>query len=63
MYIARYDANNQNGFNFFLETYDDQQLVSRLTEPDRIQQDTAYHWILRTTLVRCRFDGMLRAHR
>lgn len=56
MYIERYDANNQNGYNFFLETYDDQQLISRLTAR-RIQQDTAYHWILKDYLIRT-FDGL-----
>lgn len=54
--MERYDANNQNGYNFFLETYDDQQLISRLTAR-RIQQDTAYHWILKDYLIRT-FDGL-----
>jgi len=56
MYIERFDASNQNGYNFFLESYDDQQLVSRLTAKS-IQQDTAYHWILKDYLIR-EFDGL-----
>jgi len=56
MYIERYDANNQNGYNFFLETYEDLQLKSRLTAR-RIQQDTSYHWILKDYLIR-EFDGL-----
>jgi len=56
MYIERYDDKAQNGNNFFLETYDDQQLISRLTART-IQQDTAYHWILKDYLIR-EFDGL-----
>lgn len=56
MYIERYDATNQNGYNFFLESYEDQHLVARLTAR-RIQQDTAYHWILKDYLIRT-FDGL-----
>jgi lipopolysaccharide export system permease protein len=55
MYIERYDARYQNGYNFFLETYDGKRLVSRLTAK-KIQQDTAYHWILKDYLIR-KFDG------
>ncbi|MDP4278142.1 MAG: LptF/LptG family permease [Bacteroidota bacterium] len=56
MYIERYDATNQNGYNFFLEKYDGQHLVSRLTAR-RIQQDTAYHWVLKDYMIR-KFNGL-----
>lgn len=56
MYIDRYDDISQNGYNFFLESYDDLQLVSRLTART-IKKDTAYHWILNDYLIRT-FDGL-----
>ena len=56
MYIERYDDISQNGYNFFLESYDDQQLISRLTART-IKQDTANHWILNDYLIRT-FDGL-----
>jgi len=55
MYIERYDAGNETGNNFFLEKYDDQKLVSRLTAR-RIHQDSTYHWQLTDYLIRD-FDG------
>lgn len=55
MYIERYDAGNETGNNFFLEKYDDQKLVSRLTAR-KIRQDSAYHWQLTDYLIRD-FDG------
>ena len=55
MYIERYDAGSESGNNFFLEKYEDQKLVSRLTAR-RIEQDTAYHWKLSDYLIRD-FDG------
>jgi len=56
MYIERYDNRNQNGYNFFLESYEGEHLVSRLTAK-RVSPDTAYHWILTDYMIR-RFDGM-----
>ena len=56
MYIERYDDVSQNGYNFFLESFDDQQLISRLTART-IKQDTANHWILGDYLIRT-FDGL-----
>lgn len=55
MYIERYDAGSETGHNFFLEKYDDQKLVSRLTAR-KIEQDSAYHWRLTDYLIRD-FDG------
>ena len=55
MYIERYNAGSKSGDNFFLEKYDDQKLVSRLTAR-RIEQDSAYHWKLTDYLIRD-FDG------
>ena len=56
MYIERFDDVNKNGKNFFLESYEDQHLVSRLTS-ERIYVDTAYHWILTNYMIR-RFDNL-----
>jgi len=55
MYIDRYNSANQTGYNFFMEKYDDQKLISRLTAKI-IQQDSAYHWKLTDYLIRD-FDG------
>lgn len=56
MYIERYDNDTQNGNNFFLESYKDQHLVSRLTS-ERIHMDTAYHWIITDYMIRS-FDKL-----
>ena len=55
MYIERYNSENQTGSNFFMEKYDDQKLISRLTARE-IRQESAYHWQLTDYLIRD-FDG------
>jgi len=51
MYIERYNAGSNTGNNFFLEKYEDQKLVSRLTAK-KISQDSAFHWKLSDYLIR-----------
>jgi len=51
MYIERYDAGENEGRNFFLEKYEDQKLVSRLTAKT-IRLNSPYHWNLSDYLVR-----------
>lgn len=51
MYIERYDAQSNSGRNFFMEKYEDQTLVSRLTA-DRISLDSANHWRISDFLIR-----------
>jgi len=55
MYIERYNSENQTGNNFFMEKYDDQKLISRLTARE-IRQNSACHWQLTDYLIRD-FDG------
>jgi len=55
LYIERFDGANATGHNFFLEKYENQKLVSRLTART-IQQDTAFHWRLSDYMIR-NFDG------
>lgn len=56
MYLERFDHETKNGSNFFLESYEDQRLVSRLTA-DRIRLDTASHWITGKYMLR-NFDKL-----
>lgn len=56
MYIERYHEDNRNGNNFFLESYEEQHLKSRLTA-ERIHMDTAYHCILTDYMIRT-FDKL-----
>jgi lipopolysaccharide export system permease protein len=56
MYIEHYETSGQTGHNFFLEKYDGQHLVSRLTATD-IDQVSKYHWRLRNYIKRS-FNGM-----
>jgi lipopolysaccharide export system permease protein len=58
MYIERYNSGNRNGNNFFLESYDGQQLVSRLTAKKiRMHTDKKYHWVLSDYMIR-EFNGL-----
>lgn len=55
-YFNRYDNRDKMGFNFSLDKFDGQQLVSRLTAT-RIQYDSAYHWKIFDYTIR-EFEGM-----
>lgn len=56
MYIERYNARTNTGNNFFLESYKDQRLLSRITA-SRIKLDSTYHWTVRNYTLRS-FDGL-----
>jgi lipopolysaccharide export system permease protein len=55
-YMEQYDDNTQNGKNFFLESYENQHLISRLTS-EKVHLDTASHWICTDYMIR-RFDKL-----
>ncbi|MFR9166273.1 MAG: LptF/LptG family permease [Dysgonomonas sp.] len=55
-YIGRYYDNDKKGYDFSLDKFDGQQLVSRLTA-NRIEYDSAYHWTLLDYTIRD-FEGM-----
>lgn len=55
-YFNRYDNRDKMGFNFSLDKFDGQKLVSRLTA-NRIKYDSAYHWKIYDYSIR-EFDGM-----
>lgn len=55
-YMERYDSKTQNGHNFFLESYVDQKLVSKLTAKT-VRLDTASHWVVNDYTLRT-FDGL-----
>jgi lipopolysaccharide export system permease protein len=57
MYIDRFDANLKVGYDFFLEKYDGQKLVSRLTAEKIEQGDSAYQWKVVKYMIR-NFDGL-----
>jgi lipopolysaccharide export system permease protein len=56
LYIEHYQTNSQTGHNFFLEKYNNQHLVSRLTASE-IEQVGKYHWRL-TNYIKRDFNGM-----
>lgn len=51
MYLERFDAENQTGYNFFLEKYDGLRLVSRTTAR-KIEYDSAHHWRIQNYMIR-----------
>jgi len=55
-YFNRYDNRDKMGFNFSLDKFEEQQLISRLTA-SRIQYDSAYHWKIFDYTIR-EFEGM-----
>lgn len=55
-YFNRYDNRDKTGFNFSLDKFEDQQLVSRLTA-SRIRYDSAYQWKIFDYTIR-EFEGM-----
>ncbi|MEN9919988.1 MAG: hypothetical protein RL662_2424 [Bacteroidota bacterium] len=55
-YFTRYDNREKMGFSFSLDKFEDKELTSRLTA-NRIEYDTAYHWIIYDYTIR-NFEGM-----
>lgn len=55
-YMTRYDNNLRTGYKFSLESFDDKQLVSRLTSQS-IKWDTLYNWTVRDYMIRDFEDG------
>jgi lipopolysaccharide export system permease protein len=56
MYIDRFSATDNTGYDFFMEKYKGKMLVSRLTA-NRVQEDSTYHWKLSGYMIR-NFNGM-----
>ncbi len=56
LYIERFDIDQNRGFRFSLEKFEEKRLVSRLTAED-IRWDSAYNWKVNDYLLR-NFDGM-----
>ncbi|MDD3431609.1 MAG: LptF/LptG family permease, partial [Bacteroidales bacterium] len=56
IYMERYDDKRKIGYNFFMERYEGQQLVSRMTAK-RIAMDSTYHWRVMEYLIRD-FEGL-----
>lgn len=56
VYFDRYDSEIKRGYRFSMEKFDGKHLQSRLTA-QRIEYDSAYHWILHKYMIRD-FDGM-----
>ena len=50
-YMSRYDNNTKTGYKFSLESFDNKQLVSRLTAQS-IKWDTLYRWQVRDYMIR-----------
>lgn len=50
-YMTRYDNTNRTGYRFSLESFEDKQLVSRLTAQS-IRWDTLYNWTVRDYMIR-----------
>lgn len=50
-YMTRFDNTNKTGYRFSLESFEDKQLVSRLTAQS-IKWDTLYHWTVRDYMIR-----------
>ena len=50
-YMSRYDNNTKTGYKFSLESFEDKQLVSRLTAQS-IKWDTLYRWQVRDYMIR-----------
>ena len=51
VYFDRYDAELKRGYRFSMERFEDKRLLSRLTA-QRIEYDTAYHWVLHNYMIR-----------
>lgn len=50
-YMTRYDNTNRTGYRFSLESFENKQLVSRLTAQS-IHWDTLYNWTVRDYMIR-----------
>ncbi|MDE6093493.1 MAG: LptF/LptG family permease [Muribaculaceae bacterium] len=55
-YMTRYDNNLRTGYKFSIESFEDKQLVSRLTSQS-IKWDTLYNWTVRDYMIRDFEDG------
>lgn len=56
LYIERFEIEQNRGFRFSMEKFEDKTLVSRLTA-EEISWDSAYNWRIKDYLLR-NFDGM-----
>ena len=55
-YFGSYDNANKTGYNFSLDQFDENKLVSRLTA-SKILYDSAYHWTIQSYQIR-NFEGL-----
>lgn len=55
-YFGSFDNSNKTGYNFSLDEFDDNKLVSRLTA-NKIRYDSTYHWTIENYQIRD-FEGL-----